>query len=207
MSNNKFFKPTILYKEFMILDLIEKNSKITQREISNTIKVSVAMVNGYLDGYEKCGYIQKKYFSQKTVEYLITKEGIERRKVLNLGYLHSSQMLYNFAKDNIEKFLVQMKEKGFCNLLLYGAGEVAEILLQTIKTSKNIDTKIVGIVDDSLNKQNTELLNVKIVSRDSIKDYVHDGILISSYTHKDKMRKKLDIINYPSDKIIEFFES
>ena len=52
MENN-FFKPTILYKEYMILDLIEKNSHITQREMSEKIGVAVSMVNQYIDQYEK----------------------------------------------------------------------------------------------------------------------------------------------------------
>ena len=48
MSNNTFFKPTALYKEFMILDLIEKNKHITQREMSKQIGAAVSMVNGYI---------------------------------------------------------------------------------------------------------------------------------------------------------------
>jgi hypothetical protein len=43
MSDNSFFKPTLLYKEFMILDLIEKDANITQREISKTIGVAVSI--------------------------------------------------------------------------------------------------------------------------------------------------------------------
>jgi DNA-binding MarR family transcriptional regulator len=53
MGDNSFFKPTLLYKEFMILDLIEKNKDITQREISESIGVAVSMINSYLDEYEK----------------------------------------------------------------------------------------------------------------------------------------------------------
>ena len=35
MHDNHFFKPTPLYKEFMILDLIEKDANITQRKLSH----------------------------------------------------------------------------------------------------------------------------------------------------------------------------
>jgi DNA-binding MarR family transcriptional regulator len=52
MRDNSFFKPTALYKEFMILDLIEKNKDITQRQISQEIGIAVSLVNGYLDEYE-----------------------------------------------------------------------------------------------------------------------------------------------------------
>jgi transcriptional regulator with XRE-family HTH domain len=53
MNDNSFFKPTPLYKEFMILDLIEKNKDITQRQMSDHIGVAVSMINQYLDEYKK----------------------------------------------------------------------------------------------------------------------------------------------------------
>jgi predicted transcriptional regulator len=52
MSNNAFFKPTVLYKEFLILDLIEKNKDITQRQMAEALGVAVSMVNHYLDEHK-----------------------------------------------------------------------------------------------------------------------------------------------------------
>jgi len=36
----------------MILDLIEKNAQVTQREMSQAIGVATSMINSYLDDYE-----------------------------------------------------------------------------------------------------------------------------------------------------------
>ena len=55
MNNNKFFKPTVLYKEYMILDMIEKNPLVTQRQMSKEIGIAVSMVNDYLDEYGNLG--------------------------------------------------------------------------------------------------------------------------------------------------------
>ena len=60
LNSNSFFKPTPLYNEFMILDLIEKDSNITQREISKAINIAVSMVNNYLNEYEEEGLIIRK---------------------------------------------------------------------------------------------------------------------------------------------------
>ena len=49
LATQDFFKPTMLYKEYMILDLIEKNKDITQREISQTVGIAVSMTNDYID--------------------------------------------------------------------------------------------------------------------------------------------------------------
>ena len=206
MINNSFFKPTVLYKEYMILDMIEKNLNITQREMSKQIGIAVSMINSYLDQYEKKGYIKRKKHSSKSVEYFVTKKGTERRKVLNIGYLNSSQHLYNSAKENIESFLVQIENKKFQNILLYGAGEVAQILLHSIETRVNSKINVLAIIDDDPYKQGNSLNNKMIINRNQIADYVHDGILISSYINNDKMLKNLQEQNYSLTKVFNFFD-
>lgn len=206
MIKSLYFKPTTLYKEFLILDMIEKDSKITQREMSDAIGVAVSMINSYLDDYESFGLVKRKYLSSKTVEYLITKKGRERKKVLNIGYLNSAQMLYNSAKENIEKFLIQIEQKGYKNILLYGAGEVAEILLHTMKSSIASSVKALAIIDDDITKIGSTLIDIPIISRLEISSYSHDGILISSYTNKSIIKSRLIEMKYPNNKLIEFFE-
>ena len=205
MSDNSFFKPALLYKEFMILDLIEKNANITQREIGKTIGVAVSMVNGYLDEYEKKGFIKRKYHSTKTVEYNITKKGLEQRKLLNIRYLKSSHMVYLSAKDNIVAFLAQIADRGFHKILLYGAGEVAEIMLQSMVDDFFVLIEAIAVIDDDLAKQGKKIVGLPIIGIDDIGRFDHDGILISSYTHHHAIRGGLLKTGYPENKIIEFF--
>ncbi|XMB72259.1 winged helix-turn-helix transcriptional regulator [Mycoplasmatota bacterium WC30] len=206
MINNSFFKATPLYKEYMILDLIEKNKDITQRKMSDNIGVAVSMVNNYLDEYEQKRYIRRKYHSTRTVEYFVTKKGAERKKVLNISYLNASLKVYNSAKENIVVFLNQIIKKGYKRILLYGAGEVAEILLQTLTINKEIPIDVLAIIDDDSIKQNHKLVNCKIISLDSIDKISHDGILISSFTNKDSILHKLLELEYKRNKILQFFE-
>ena len=206
MNDNSFFKPTLLYKEFMILDLIEKDANITQREISKSIGVAVSMVNQYLDDYEKKGLIKRKKHSTKTVEYFVTKKGMERRKLLNIWYLKSSHEVYLSAKDNIIKFLNQIIDKGFKKILLYGAGEVAEIMLQVMNDDNTIPLEVLAVIDDDINRQNEVIVNIPIISKENINQYAHDGILVSSYKHHEVIRRNLVEIKYPLEQILEFFE-
>ena len=206
MSDNSFFKPTLLYKEFMILDLIEKDANITQREISRIIGVAVSMTNAYIENFVEKGLIKKKKHSTKTVEYFITKKGIERKKVLNIGYLKNSQLLYDSARENIEKFLIQLENRGKRKLYLYGAGEVALILLHTIYSSENTNLSILGVIDDDINKVGSSIYNTPIVSLEIVKNQIHDGILISSYTNKNSIINKLKDYQYDFNKIYNFFD-
>jgi len=207
LTENLFFKPTPLYKEFMILDLIEKNKNITQREISQAIGVAVSMVNNYLVEYEEKGLIKRNYISTKTVEYFITKNGLERRKLLNIWYLKSSHMVYSSAKDNIISFINQIIEKGFKNILFYGAGEVAEIMLQVMNDDEKIPLKVLAVIDDDPKKLHEIIVNLPIIQTTEINKFNHDGILISSYKHHESIHKKLINLNYPTERIIHFFDN
>jgi len=206
LSDNQFFKPTVLYKEYMILDMIEKNPHITQREISQAIGIAVSMTNFYLDTYEKNKLIIRKKHSTKTVEYFVTKKGSERRKLLNIWYLKSSQAVYQSAVDNILLFLNVLVSKGYKKILLYPAGEVTEIILKVINDTPSCNIDIVAIVDDDGDKRNTELLSKKIISKEDISFYQHDSILISSYKHHEVLLDNLLSMNYPKAKITQFFD-
>jgi len=206
MNENLFFKPTIQYRKFLILDSIDKNKDITQRELSKEVGVAVSMINAYLNDYEKEGLIKKNYQSTKTVYYYLTKRGIEKKKVLNIGYLNSSLGVYNKAKKNIIDFLDQIIVKGYKNILLYGAGEVAEILLQTIALNHEFPLNVICVIDDDVEKQGKMIVSKKIESVDIINNIEHDGILISSYTNNKKIIDKLKAKNYDSKKIIQFFD-
>src|SRR5690606_21271348 len=131
--------------------------------ISTAISIAVSMVNSYIDMYEKQGLLEKEHISTKTVRYHITKKGIERRKFLNIGYLDNAQQIYDSAKENIEQFLYNLSGKGYKDILLYGAGEVAEILLQTITSTKS-PVNVVAVVDDNITKQQNHLVGRPIVS-------------------------------------------
>lgn len=205
MSDNSFFKQTPLYKEFVILDLIEKEKKITQRVMSKFLEISVSMVNSYLANFEQEGYIRRKYVNSKTVTYHITHKGMDRKKILNIGFLKASQKIYYLAKENITTFLDQIVNKGFKSIILYGAGEVAEILLQTIKTDYNSKLVVLAVVDDDTEKQGKYFLGEIIRNSEVIRESSFDGILISSYTNQNIIETKLKYANIDNNKIIKFF--
>ena len=122
MIDNKFFNATPLYKEYLILETINNNKNITQREITKLVNISLSMVHQYLTEYESNGYLMKEYISSKNIEYFLTIKGIERMRVLNIGYLNASQSVYKKAKVEIKKFLTTIVDSGYNDLIFYGAG-------------------------------------------------------------------------------------
>lgn len=201
----KFFNPTSDLKELLLLQHIEKNPDTTQKEIACVIDAAPSMVNVYLDGLEEKGYLIRNYQSSKMVYYIITGEGIKRKNYLSITYLHELLKLYRLAEQNIEKFLLELEDRGYRDILFYGAGEVAETILRIVKGRGNRDLHVIALIDDDSTKDDKELSGYNIIPREAIKDYEHDGIVITSYTYEDEIIKRLEEIGYPMDKVNRFF--
>lgn len=201
----KFFSPTSKLKELLLLQHIEKKADTTQQEIAKVIDGAPSMVNVYINKLEEKAYLERDYKSAKVVYYNITPEGVKRKNFLSITYFNELLQLYRLAGDNIERFLVKLEEKGYKNIYLYGAGEVAETLLGVIKDRKDKALRVLGLIDDNKEKQKVELLGYKIISIDEIKEEDHDGVVITSYTFEDEIMDKLEKVGYPEDKIERFF--
>ncbi len=197
--------PTAKYKKYLVLDIIKKKSTITLREISNTTSISLSMVHQYLTDYEHKGYLIKEYTTKKQVKYLLTDKGFQYLRMLNIGYLSETQNLYNKAKEEIIEFIDRIITSGYKDILLYGAGEVAEIILATINNDSRIPLSIIAVIDDDPLKQGKVLYNSLVTNLEYIKKVPHDCLIVASYTNYKTMMDKLIKINYPKSKIEYFF--
>ncbi|MBP5551653.1 MAG: winged helix-turn-helix transcriptional regulator [Bacilli bacterium] len=205
-KKESLFKPSPLYRELALLNAISDNPNATQRDIALIADVSATMINKYLDKYEAEGLITKNYSSSKTIEYFITKKGIERRKLLAIQFLESSLDIYNLAKDQCSNFLKEIVNKNYQNVLFYGAGEVAEIMVYVITNTPDLDVNVLAIIDDDESKIGTKLVNIPIISSADISKYSYDGILVSSYGHSKTILSKLKELGVPKEKTLKFFE-
>lgn len=201
----KFFSPTSEFKELLLLEHIEKNPDTSQHEIARKIGSAASMVNVYINNLEEKNYLIRDYQSAKIVYYNITPEGIKRKNYLSVTYLHELLGLYRMAEENIENFLQRLEDKGYKNVLLYGAGEAAETILGIIKGREDRLLNVIALIDDDKERQGRELLGYKIISREEIDKYKLDGIIITSYTYEDKIMNRLKEINYPVERIERFF--
>ena len=201
----KFFNPTSELKELLLLQHIENNPDTTQKEIAEIINGAASMVNVYIGDLEENNYLVREYQSSKNVYYRITHEGLKRKNYLLISYMRELLDLYKLAKSNVEKFLIRIENQGRKNILLYGAGEVAETIIGAIRDRDTPKLSVLAIVDDDKDKLGKEMLGYKIISRDEIKDYNHDAIVITSYTFEDHITGRLKEIEYPEDRIVRFF--
>lgn len=201
----KFFSPTSELKELLLLEHIEKNPNTTQKEIAKIVNGAISMVNVNIDKLEEKNYMLREYQSAKTVKYIITAEGIKRKNYLSIAYFNELIKLYRLAEKNIEDFLVMLENKGYKNILIYGAGEVGETLLGIAKLRAKSPLKVVALIDDDPEKQGRELLGYQIIGLEQIGKYNSDAIVITSYIYEDEIEKTLLEVGYHEERIVKFF--
>ena len=200
-----FFNPTSLYKELTLLQEIEKDYSITQKKLGNIIGAAPSMVNVYIDELEKNGYMVREYKSAKTVNYKITASGVKRKNYLLIVYMRELLSLYHLAKNNVEEFLVNLEKKGYRDLLLYGAGEVAETIIAVIRDRDNDNLNILAVIDDDKEKQGEEILGFRIISIEDINQYSHDAVVVTSYTFEEDIVGRLKDLGYDMNRVERFF--
>ena len=197
MDKNRFFNPSPLYKEFLVLDLIDKHESITQRSMSSFVGASISMINAYLASYEEAGTIVRQYVSPKIVNYRLTDQGVDRLKLLNVWLLSDAQKIYEIAKENIKSFLMDFIHLNHANVYLYGAGDMGELFLSVIQEGFH-ELHIQGFIDDDIGKQNHAFLNHPVSSLEDAKLDNDTLIIISSYNHHHAIKNKL--INFGIDR-------
>jgi len=204
--DNNLFKYAPVYREYKILNLIKNNPHITQRELSDKVDIAVSMINKLISQFEDEKYLVRSYITTKSVKYTITLKGIERIKLLDIAYLKSSYDIYVDAKQNIIEFISSLVTKGYHKLLLYGAGEVAKMLIFATVTDELSDFEILAIIDDDKSKIGTKIAKYNIIGLDDIDKYSYDGVLIGSYTNYSEMKSNLIKKGLKEDKIVAFFD-
>ncbi len=203
-SENPFYRPTKTFNEFKMLETIHEESDLTQRRLCQIVGLSVSTTNGYLDDLESRGLMKREYQSPKTVSYSLTKKGVEHKNYLKLTYFRSLRSMYLSSRRNVLSALKETITELPCRLILYGSGEVAELILQVIKDETDFSITVAAVIDDEKDKQGQTLFGVPVIGYESIHDHGHDGILIASHTHRHDMIKNLQERNY-SSKVYNLF--
>jgi len=132
-------------KELEILHEVSKNEHINQQYLSKKLGMSSGLVHLYLKRLARKGYIKVTGIKPRRLKYLLTPRGIAEKTRLTFEFALISYKYFQNATDDIRKKLRELEEAGHTNVVLYGAGELAEMCLLLIK---EFDIRVVAVVDD-----------------------------------------------------------
>ena len=120
-------------RELEILERLENNEHLTQRDLSKDVGIALGLVNHLLKKMVKKGWIKIKNIDAKKIRYLITPEGAREKSSLLYRRVESTIHFYLEAKRVIKDKIIHLKNEGIEDVSIYGINHISEVLFIVLK--------------------------------------------------------------------------
>lgn len=127
-----------------LLDVIEKNSDVSQRHLAQHLGVALGLANSYLKRCVRKGLIKIIEAPANRYLYYLTPKGFSEKTSLTAQYLKHSFSFYREASEACERVFEQAHQRGWNKILLCGMSDLAEIALLR---AAECQIEIVGLYD------------------------------------------------------------
>jgi DNA-binding MarR family transcriptional regulator len=200
MAQDQFalLKPSERMRNLQLLEEIERNPKVSQRELSHKFGIALGVTNACIKRMARRGLITLKGIPPRNIVYYITPKGFAEKASLALKALSLNIHHYAEIKKRFSKILLEMQDSGVKRLVFYGVSdemEVAYLILQ------GTDIELVAIVDGDDAVRPQTVLGRKVENPDIIENLKADAILITSIRAKDEILRNAKRITRRNNKI------
>lgn len=115
--NRKLLSDSIFLK---ILEHIQEEPTITQRDLASKLGIALGLTNAYLKRLVKKGYIKIKNLTGKRIMYILTPKGMVEKARLTFNYMTRSFSYFKEIKNKIDKTYSVVTSSGE-KIFFYGA--------------------------------------------------------------------------------------
>lgn len=114
-------------KKLNILEEIEENPEIKQKNLATRLGIGVGTVNWYIKRLSKKGYLKMKRIGQWKWKYILTPKGMREKARLTKNYIEDSMDLYRQTREKARKLLEQLQDDDHSRVLISGDNDLAEV--------------------------------------------------------------------------------
>jgi predicted transcriptional regulator len=127
-----------------VLSAVERNSRVTQRHLARELNIALGLANAYLKRCAKKGLIKIRQVPLNRYAYYLTPRGFAEKSRLTAEYLAVSFDFFRQARRDCASLIGTCQACGWRGLVLYGAGELAEI---AVLSAAELGAEIVCVID------------------------------------------------------------
>ncbi|MEW6682911.1 MAG: winged helix-turn-helix transcriptional regulator [Nitrospirota bacterium] len=173
---------------FRILDELSKNGEVTQRGLSRRLGVALGLTNLYVRRLGKKGLIKVVNLKANRLRYELTPSGIAQKTAMAFQYVQDSYVFYREARRTLTATFEAMKRTGVRSVVLYGAGDLAEIALLSLQEA---DLDLTGVV--GLKHQGQSLCGKPVADPASLASIEYDRVVVVEREREDAMKCLADL--------------
>lgn len=127
-----------------LLNAIDEEPDVTQKDLATRLGVAVGMVNSYLKRVIYKGYVKTKNLERRRLRYLLTPRGIKEKMRLTYEFLEYSYQYIRDIRKKVRESLVPHVRMGKKRVVFYGSGEVAELAYLAVR---ELGMELIGVID------------------------------------------------------------
>jgi DNA-binding MarR family transcriptional regulator len=167
-------------RELEILERLEGNGHLTQRDLSKEVGIALGLVNHLLKKMVKKGWIKIRNIDSKKIRYLITPEGAREKSSLLYKRVESTIHFYLEAKRVIKDKVIHLKNEGIEDVSIYGINHISEVLFIVLK---ELGLELVCVVDD--NKEGEEWFGYDVIGMDQFVKSNTTALILASFDKEE----------------------
>ena len=134
-----------------ILETIDSQSDVTQRNIAKRMNIALGLANSYLKRCVRKGWVKIHQAPANRYLYYLTPTGFTEKSRLTAQYLSFSFTFYRKAGNSCNEVLHLCAAKGWSRLVLCGVSDLAEIA--ALRALEHNNVEIVGVYDRNASLQ------------------------------------------------------
>ena len=103
-----------------ILKEIDSNQSPSQRDLARKLNVSLGLVNSFIKGLAKKGYIKITAVTNNRLRYVLTPQGFGEKTRLTYKFIRYSFRFYKEELSNLMDLMNESKNRKSEKVILYG---------------------------------------------------------------------------------------
>lgn len=175
-------------RDLRLLEELERNPIVSQRELSHKFDIALGVTNACLKRMARKGLIRIRGLNHRKIGYYLTPKGFAEKAKLSFHLISYIVQHYSELKKIISQRLLDMQGDGLQRIVFYGVSDEMEVAYITLQ---GVNLKLVGIVEDDEKMIPRIILGYEIEPVSRVQELKPDGILITSLTENEQKRERL----------------
>lgn len=188
VESPNIFKPSEEIRDLRLLEELEKNPIVSQRELSHRFGIALGVTNACLRRMARKGWIRIRDLNPRKIGYYLTPKGMLEKTRLTIHLISFRVQHYSELKKAIASKLLEMQRDGRQRIVFYGVSDEMEVAYITLQ---GVNLKLVGIVEDDEKFTPQFIFGYELESVSRINELKPDCILITSLEESEKKKRKL----------------
>ena len=174
------------YRTLQLMNELEQDDSLSQRELAGRLGVAVGLVNSYLKNLAAKGFLRVKNYPRNRYAYLLTPKGLAEKSRLAYQHLHYFNNLYTVVRQDYLTLFRKLQENGTDAVIFCGVDEVAEIAYLSLQEA---GLELVDVIDAQEGK--CEFMGRTVLSVDDWQPEDGLPIVLTSLKRSELLRHKL----------------